>query len=269
MITNATVDNTVIVGIPTGVLKGSAGVIVAATSGTDYEPALTFSTGLTRTTNTITCNLSVGVTTGQSVIGGANASATLTLSSTAHATKGKILFGTSAYDEVNNRLGIGTASPGVDLDVSRANSGSNVISRTYNSDSSGSSNARHQVQVGGTSAGDPFMLFTGDGGVADISAGMDNSDTDAYVISVGVTVPTTTSNVLRGRQNKDIHLGGAATDNALATNATAGFVFLPTCAGTPTGTPASIPTGGAPVVINTTNNKLYFYSTGAWRDAGP
>lgn len=35
----------------------------------------------------------------------------LWLGSTDHATKGKILFGTSAYDEVNNRLGIGTASP--------------------------------------------------------------------------------------------------------------------------------------------------------------
>ncbi len=31
----------------------------------------------------------------------------LTLMSTSHATKGKILFGTSAYDEANNRLGIG------------------------------------------------------------------------------------------------------------------------------------------------------------------
>jgi hypothetical protein len=25
----------------------------------------------------------------------------------------------------------------------------------------------------------------------------------------------------------------------------------------------------APIVVNTTNNKLYFYSGGAWRDAGP
>ena len=41
----------------------------------------------------------------------------LTLSSTTHATKGKILFGTSAYDEVNNRLGIGTAAPDEELEV--------------------------------------------------------------------------------------------------------------------------------------------------------
>lgn len=55
---------------------------------------------------------------------------------------------------------------------------------------------------------------------------------------------------------------------AIATNATDGFLYVPTCAGTPTGTPTAY-TGRAPIVIDTTNNKLYFYSTGAWRDAGP
>lgn len=55
---------------------------------------------------------------------------------------------------------------------------------------------------------------------------------------------------------------------AIATNATDGFLYVPTCAGTPTGTPTT-QTGTAPIVIDTTNNKLYFYSGGAWRDAGP
>jgi len=76
-------------------------------SGTSY----TFSTGLTNSSGTVTSNLSTGVSGGQSVVGGTAASNSLTLSSTSNATKGKILFGTSAYDEVNNRLGIGTASP--------------------------------------------------------------------------------------------------------------------------------------------------------------
>lgn len=81
------------------------------------EAALTFSTGLTRSTNTITSDLSTGISGGQSVIGGTGASENLTLSSTSNATKGKMLFGTSTYDEVNNRLGIGTASPSYTLDV--------------------------------------------------------------------------------------------------------------------------------------------------------
>lgn len=55
---------------------------------------------------------------------------------------------------------------------------------------------------------------------------------------------------------------------ALATNATDGFLYVPTCAGTPTGVPTSI-TGMAPIVVDTTNNRLYFYSSGSWRNAGP
>ena len=57
-------------------------------------------------------------------------------------------------------------------------------------------------------------------------------------------------------------------NQALATNATDNFLYVPTCAGTPTGTPTA-QTGTAPIVVDTTNNKLYFYSGAAWRDAGP
>ena len=45
------------------------------------------------------------------VYGGYLAGHDLTLSSTTNATKGNIFFGTSTYDEVNNRLGIGTTTP--------------------------------------------------------------------------------------------------------------------------------------------------------------
>lgn len=55
---------------------------------------------------------------------------------------------------------------------------------------------------------------------------------------------------------------------AIATNATDGFLYVAGCAGTPTGIPTAY-TGRVPIVIDTTNNKLYFYSGGAWRDAGP
>jgi hypothetical protein len=58
--------------------------------------------------------------------GGTGSAGTLTLTSTSNATKGKILFGTSAYDEANNRLGVGNASPTVPLDVT----GNTAISGT-------------------------------------------------------------------------------------------------------------------------------------------
>jgi hypothetical protein len=74
-----------------------------------------------------------------------------------------------------------------------------------------------------------------------------------------------TTEAARITSSGNVVAGGSV---ALATTATDGFLYVPTCAGTPTGTPTSI-TGMAPIVVNTTNNKLYFYSGGAWRDAGP
>ena len=61
--------------------------------------------------------LLVGRTTGQLVKGGTGSGENLTLMSTDHSTKGKVLFGTSGYDEVNNRLGVGNSSPAHTLDI--------------------------------------------------------------------------------------------------------------------------------------------------------
>jgi hypothetical protein len=57
-------------------------------------------------------------------------------------------------------------------------------------------------------------------------------------------------------------------DGAVATDASDGFLYIPGGAGPPTGTPTAF-SGRVPLYVDTTNNKLYFYSSGAWRDAGP
>lgn len=49
---------------------------------------------------------------------------------------------------------------------------------------------------------------------------------------------------------------------AIATNATDGFLYIPTCAGTPTGTPTTY-TGMVPIVYDSTNNMFYIYD-GSW-----
>jgi hypothetical protein len=54
---------------------------------------------------------------GQQIFGDTSAGGNLTLTSTNNATKGSILVGTSAYDELNNRLGVGTATPASKLTV--------------------------------------------------------------------------------------------------------------------------------------------------------
>jgi hypothetical protein len=52
----------------------------------------------------------------------------------------------------------------------------------------------------------------------------------------------------------------------LATTATDGFLYIARCVGTPTGIPTAF--GGClPLVIDSSNNKLYFYNSG-WRQVG-
>jgi hypothetical protein len=71
---------------------------------------------------------------------------------------------------------------------------------------------------------------------------------------------TATTDVAFGIEaNKNVYIGNAA----LATTATNGFLYVTSCAGVPTGVPTAI-TGRIPIVADSTNNKLYIYSGGAW-----
>lgn len=65
-----------------------------------------------------------------------------------------------------------------------------------------------------------------------------------------------------------IDAGGNTVFNAsgagVQTTATTNFPYIPSCAGVPTGVPASTYTGALPLVYDSTNNKLYVYN-GAWK----
>lgn len=93
--------------------------------------------------------------------GSTSSAGTLTLNSTSHATKGKILLGaSSAYDEANVRLGIGITSPTVTLDVETAASAQlGLFKRT----STGNASPVVQVADGDTTSGSAFgMQVVGD-----------------------------------------------------------------------------------------------------------
>lgn len=51
---------------------------------------------------------------------------------------------------------------------------------------------------------------------------------------------------------------------ALALSATDGFLYLPSCAGTPTGVPTA-QTGTVPCLVDTTGSKLWAYLSGTWK----
>lgn len=92
------------------------------------------------------------------------------------------------------------------------------------------------------------------------SADLTFNGTNLVVGSAGWTASKTAATGLTAQANARFAHG----TSALATTATEGFMHVQSCAGTPTGVPASIPTGQIPMVYDSTNHRIYAYS-GAWR----
>jgi len=216
------------------------------TSGSSDAAATVVSTGLTRAAGNLTVNLSTGVAGGQTAIGGTASGNNLVLESNpSH--NGQIQFGTTAaYDEANQMLlapvGSGTV-PGYAFEGFPGNGFSTITG-----------GARVSVIQGGTR-------------VADFLPGLE------FLIPVGSTATLNLSNGGAGL----IKSSGSGTfvegsfiafdETALATTATSGFVNLPSATGVPTGTPATIPTGQIPIVVDSTDDRLYFRNA-SWKPYG-
>ncbi len=97
----------------------------------------------------------------QLVQGAVGAGGSLTLSSTASGTKGLIAFGNSAYDEVNNRLGIGRTDPVSALEVVDTGSSAvrGIVSYQASTDTNG---ARLQLKKSRGTVGAPTVIVNGD-----------------------------------------------------------------------------------------------------------
>lgn len=88
---------------------------------------------------------------GQSLTGGTASGNNLTLLSTSNATKGKIIFGTaSAYDQVNDRFGIGTTTPTTSLAFSGEVAQTIIMERELTANTAG---RNFTVQAGGATTG--------------------------------------------------------------------------------------------------------------------
>lgn len=98
---------------------------------------------------------------GQTLKGGTASGDDLTLQSTNHATKGSIFLGTSAYDEVNNRLGLKVSDPAADLElVATATAASRgVMAGQYNS---GAQGALFIFRKARNTRASPATVVTGD-----------------------------------------------------------------------------------------------------------
>lgn len=133
-----------------------------------------------------------------------------------------------------------------------------------------SSNFSRSWDFGSASAGhalgDNFYIFQVGTGAAMFIAGTTNNV--SFTSTTASTTPTTGSVLVAGGAGVAgaLCVGGSLVMNtaAIATTATDGFVYIATCAGTPTGTPTAF-TGRVPMVFDTTNSQFWIYTGGAWK----
>ncbi len=170
--------------------------------------------------------LLVGRSGGQTLEGDTASGGNLTLSSTHHATKGKILLGSaSAYDQVNDRIGIGSASPGFTLDIqgSRTETFAVAITATITS----STATQGLVAINGSTAGSGNLQSAVTvGTVINPSASIANAYFMRHVGSMapvtGVTITTAISEQVR--MNTGSGGGAITTYQGLLVNAVYGTV---------------------------------------------
>lgn len=118
------------------------------------------------------------------------------------------------------RVGIGTITPDVLLEVSEATAGTSagiLLSHTDNTNSA--SNSFLDLTVAGASGGDPYQRFNISGATAWV-IGADNSDSDSFALSQSSTLGTT--NALRIGTDRGIGL----IDGLTAPSATVGYAKL-------------------------------------------
>ncbi len=233
---------------------------VAAGGITGATGAVTIGTGLTLTADTLTGNLSTGVNAAtQSVVGGTLTTQDLVLrANAADTTTGLVYFGgalDAVYSEVNNWIGIGTAVPNI------AAGGTGTTARGITIVSAGANYAGLEMKRLTSTAASTLGYISFYNGTTLVGAfgcnGGGATDAGEFVVEVKPTGGAIVGK-LTVKSTGSVVIGSAA----LATGATDGFLYIPTCAGTPTGAPTAF-TGRVAMIFDTTNSKFYIYN-GGW-----
>lgn len=161
--------------------------------------------------------------------------------------------------DASNRVSIapggGASIIGGALTVSGASITQGIVVWSSNDLSASGDNTTLFAISGGTSGGSGNILLYG---------GAHATTPNEIVFRSGVStrwkIATSTGRLVSGG-----NLAFAHGTSALATNATEGFFHIQSCAGAPSGTPATIPTGQIPMVWDSSNLQLYAYTGGAWK----
>lgn len=290
--------------LATGILKSTTGtgVISIASGGTDYEVPLTFSTGLTRSVNTITANLSTGISGGQSVIGGTGATENLTYSSTTNGSKGLHVWGTTSnmyFDEATGNLILGTTTPFLQAAVEVVRNTNSGVAFTFVNQSAGANAytafflAQSPTLASGATFG-TFLFSSGSGfgapytanaGLFELAGGAGNmhfwiqQNSGDYRWYTKTTFPAPSSSIKMELTNNGVlsvlDLGAAGTGRlvkaALTTGTlsiasasdVAGAITWPTAGQVLVSTgTTTAPAGDANVLLDTTGHEFYITKPG-------
>lgn len=209
----------------------------AAAGAQQYSPRLRLTGQGWKTNATATSQTVDWIVENQPVQGAANPSTNLVCSSQVNAggyTSRMVLTS-------GGNLGVGVSAPADSLELSGA----------------------IRVGTGSFVSGVGRMYVTASQGLV-ITAGTGSSYDFLFANRSGGTVMRLTANSSLFEFNTAGDTIISGNNGAIATNATEGFIYIPRCAGAPTGTPANAGLPYTPMVYDTTNNKIWFYN-GSWR----
>jgi hypothetical protein len=245
-----------------GSTTGGAGGVCNATAGIGGDH-----TGATSSTGT------GGAGGGMNLSAGGGGQSTAATGTAVGGAGGTLFFSGGTGGQTNSSgATTGTAGRGGDAYISGGTGGNGAAGATVTGGTGGDVYVRSgngQDGTGsthGTGGNGGNVFIQAQWGGQGLGAGAHTDGSGGYIslqtaLTAGAS-PTEIVNI----DNKGNFAFGTGAGGSIATNATNGFIYIETCAGTPTGTPTS-KTGLVPLIYDLTNKKLWVYDTGlsAWK----